>query len=91
MVTIYVADPELGVLGKYTEATESIYFEARAEVMPASLSTLSVRLLSSKGHTIAVAGHSMDALWLRDSSFDAQDAKASHSIAGNMEYGRSAR
>jgi|GEM_PF-6275819 len=80
-VNLFLADPELGVVGRYSAGGESVYFEARSGVAKAGESALSARLLDAHGRTIAVLGRTMDESWLVDQSFDAAAAKSSQKLA----------
>lgn len=79
-ITIFLADPQLGVVGVAQGGGNTLFFEART---PAG-STMSTRLLDASGRTIAISGHSMDSLWLITADFDAADATQSLSLAASL-------
>src|SRR5215472_16390061 len=79
-ITIFLADPQLGVVGVDQSGGNTLFFEART---PAG-STLSARLLDVSGRTIAISGHSMDSLWLATADFDSADATQSLSLAAGL-------
>jgi hypothetical protein len=79
-ITIFLADPQLGVVGVDQSGGNTLFFEART---PAG-STLSARLLDASGRTIAISGHSMDSLWLLTADFNAADATQSLSLAAGL-------
>ena len=56
-ITIFLADPQLGVVGVDQSGGNTLFFEARK---PAGSTQLSARLLDASGRTIAISGHSMD-------------------------------
>src|SRR5580700_6477609 len=53
---IFLADPELGVVGAYQSGGNILYFETR---IPNGSKQMSVRLVDSQGGTVAISGHSM--------------------------------
>ena len=77
-ITIFLADPVLGVVGACQSGATTLYFEARK---PEGSLELSARLLDAAGRNIALSGHSMDAQWLTNTAFDADDATQSLGIA----------
>jgi hypothetical protein len=79
-VTVFLADPQLGVVGAVVQGDTILYFES---VTPAG-STLSARLLDSAGRTIAISGHSMDARWLASTDYDAVGAAQSLTLAPSL-------
>jgi len=79
--TVFLADPQLGVVGAYQSAGQTLYFEARS---PEGSTQISARLLDAAGRTIAISGHSMDRVWRENTSFDAASAARSLSIAGTL-------
>lgn len=79
--TVFLADPQLGVVGAYQSAGQTLYFEARS---PEGSTQMSARLLDAVGRTIAISGHSMDRVWRENTSFDAASAAHSLSIAGTL-------
>jgi hypothetical protein len=80
-VTIFLADPQLGVVGVDQSGGNTLFFEART---PAGSTQMSARLLDVSGRTIAISGHSMDSLWLVTADFDAADATQSLSLAAGL-------
>jgi hypothetical protein len=80
-VTVFLADPQLGVVGVCQGGGNALYFEART---PEGSTQLSARLLDASGRTIAISGHSMDSLWLVNVDFSAADATQSLSLAAAL-------
>src|SRR5215472_11315652 len=80
-ITIFLADPQLGVVGVDQSGGNALFFEART---PAGSTQMSARLLDVSGRTIAISGHSMDSLWLATADFDAADATQSLSLAAGL-------
>jgi hypothetical protein len=80
-ITIFLADPQLGVVGVDQSGGNTLFFEART---PAGSTQMSARLLDVSGRTIAISGHSMDSLWLATADFDAADATQSLSLAAGL-------
>jgi hypothetical protein len=83
-LTMFLADPDLGVVGSYTLGADTLYFEARNGQSKDGGDALSVRLLDASGRTIALSGHSMDARWLGSEHFDADAAAASQLLASPL-------
>jgi hypothetical protein len=79
-VTVFLADPQLGVVGVCQGNGNLLYFEART---PDGTTQLSVRLLDAHGKTIAISGSSMDSDWL-NSTYDATSAAQSMSLASAL-------
>jgi hypothetical protein len=65
-LTVFLSDPELGVVGAYRRGDEVVYFEAGRGLDEAvgAAQTLSVRLLDASGRTLAMGGRSQAAEWL---------------------------
>ena len=80
-LSVFLADKELGVAGAYQSGAETLYFEAET---PTGSTQMSVRLLDGSGRTIAIAGHSMDSLWLASAGFDPAAANRSLSLAAEL-------
>jgi hypothetical protein len=80
-LTIFVADPRLGVIGAYQSDGNTLYFETRT---PDGSTQMSARLLDAAGRTIAISGHSMDAQWLAKPEFDVDAAAQSLSLAAAL-------
>ena len=80
-ITIFLADPQLGVVGVDQSGGNALFFEART---PAGSTQMSARLLDVSGRTIAISGHSMDSLWLATADFDSADATQSLSLAAGL-------
>jgi hypothetical protein len=80
-VTVFLADPELGVAGAYQDDGNTLYFEART---PEQSTQMSARLLDAAGSTIAISGHSMDDQWLAVGGFEPVSAGQSLSLAGAL-------
>jgi hypothetical protein len=80
-LSIFLADPQLGVVGAYQADGNTLYFEART---PDGSTQMSARLLDASGRTVAVSGHSMDAQWLAKPDFDAATATRSLSLAPSI-------
>jgi hypothetical protein len=80
-LSIFLADPQLGVVGAYQADGNTLYFEART---PDGSTQMSARLLDSIGRTVAISGHSMDAQWLAKPDFDAATAAQSLSLAASL-------
>jgi hypothetical protein len=80
-VAVFLADPQLGVVGAYQGGGQTLYFEART---PEGLTQMSARLLDAAGRTIAISGHSMDAQWLARTEFYPVSAVLSLSLAQTL-------
>ncbi len=83
-LTLFLTDPDLGVVGSYSNGHDTIYFDARSAQTKNGASSLSVRLLDANGRTIATAGHSMDAKWHKAEYFDAHSVAASQKLARSL-------
>ena len=82
-VTVFLADPQLGVVGAYQGGGNTLYFEART---PDGSTAMSVRLLDADGRTIAISGTSMDSEW-STADYDAISAAQSLSLASALSSG----
>lgn len=80
-VKVFMADPELGVVGSYGDGTDVLYFDVRSGVTKSGASEINARLLDASGRTIAVLGRGMDKTWVDGQSFNADAAEASQKLA----------
>src|ERR1700730_935302 len=80
-ITIFLADPQLGVVGAISNSNYRMYFDAKT---PAG-STMSVRLLDDNGETIAISGHSMDSEWAGSTIYTANIAANALTMASALQ------
>jgi hypothetical protein len=81
-ITVFLADPQQGVVGVCQGNGNTLYFEART---PEGSTQLSARLLDADGNTIAISGTSMDSAWLdNNATYTAASASQSLSLASAL-------